>query len=525
MSSLTALVPNQLVGGQFRIVRPLGTGGMGIVYVAEQLSTGRLRALKVMRAQEPDADASRRFQREARVGALVQSEHIVDVIDAGIDEGSGSPWIAMELLEGLELGQYLERNGPLSLERAGEVLRQLCAGLGAAHDNGLIHRDIKPANVFLARSTTHEAGFVLKLLDFGIAKQMGNASATSSAIGSPMWMAPEQTEPNPALTCSADVWSLGLLAFRMIVGHPYWHTARTGELSALLREILIEPLAPASERAADFGCSALPAGFDEWFSFCVARAPEARFPTARQAWASFQQLLMAPGELQLSAPVRSSVRSAVAVELPASDEALSEPFPASGAAATQRSSARSSSVEVSPTLASATTASGVLDAATVQVDCLGPLSAETVLLRPSEPPRSIEPVTDSGATQQRRRGRTLAWSVAVAAAGAVGFAGYWALHRAPSATRPSSSSQALGASEPAATAPPADVPAVPAAGASLPAAASTPSAAPAPRDAAAAPRAPLPATSAVGKDRPSVKPSGASPGSGKPPEAELPSLL
>lgn len=266
---------------------------MGVVYVAEQLSTGRLRALKLMRLATAGEDDVRRFEREAKVGALIQSEHIVDVIAAGVDAESNCPWLAMELLEGSPLSQYVEQQKQLSLAEASSILRQICAGLSAAHAVRVVHRDIKPDNVFLARSSVASAGYTVKLLDFGIAKLVDGGSLSTKTIGSPFWMAPEQTEPSAELSCATDVWPIALLAFYLLTGRYYWLSANAPrfEVAAFLRELLVDPLPDASERANALKAPALPPWFDAWFARCLSRDPAQRLPDAGEAWRAFEAAL------------------------------------------------------------------------------------------------------------------------------------------------------------------------------------------------------------------------------------------
>jgi eukaryotic-like serine/threonine-protein kinase len=278
-----------LIGGDFVVVRLLGQGGMGSVYVAEQRSTGKLRALKVMhREMTPDATHQRRFEQEAKVGALIKSGHIVEVIAAGVD--AGLPYLVMELLEGVDLGRYLGQKGRLEAGEIRPLFEQLCHGVGAAHAMGIVHRDLKPENIFLAHS--HRAGgqdSVVKVLDFGIAKLAAEAGTRSTAaIGSPLWMAPEQTTPGN-VTPAADVWALGLIAYELFAGEHFWRSAAvpTATPMHLLREIVLDPIPPASDRAAGL----LPQGFDAWFKRCLARAPGDRFHDATELWLAMQTFL------------------------------------------------------------------------------------------------------------------------------------------------------------------------------------------------------------------------------------------
>jgi serine/threonine-protein kinase len=260
---------------------------MGAVYVAEQKSTGKLRALKVMHADIiVHADMQRRFEQEAKVGARIRSAHVVEVVAAGVDPDSGLPYLVMELLDGENLHAYLARTGALPLADVYRLFEQLCHGVDAAHAVGVVHRDLKPENIFLARSNQAGASAsVVKVLDFGIAKLASEAGTrATAAIGSPLWMAPEQTAPGP-VTPAADVWALGLIAYELLTGEHFWRAAAPGGTPIhLLREIAFSPIPAASAR----GGARIPPGFDDWFARCVAREPGARFQRAGEAWEAMQ---------------------------------------------------------------------------------------------------------------------------------------------------------------------------------------------------------------------------------------------
>jgi serine/threonine protein kinase len=296
--SVEALLPaGTVIGGDFTVVRPLDEGGMGLVYRVDQKSTGKQRALKVMHREiVADPRLQKRFEQEARVGAHIPSEHVVEVIAAGVDAGNGLPYLVMELLEGEDLRHRIDQGGPMSADDVRAVFEQLCHAMAAAHEAGVVHRDLKPENVFLARSRRAGAGrTTVKVLDFGIAKLAAESGtrSTKAAVGSPLWMAPEQTAPGP-VTPAADVWALGLLAYEMLAGRPFWRAANEpgGTTAQLLREIVLDPIPAASARAAELRlASRLPAGFDEWFARCVAREPSDRFADAGLAWRAMQRML------------------------------------------------------------------------------------------------------------------------------------------------------------------------------------------------------------------------------------------
>lgn len=303
--ALAALAPGAVFAGDYRIVRPLASGGMGAVYVVDQLSTGKQRALKVMLPMlVADPQLRRRFEQEARAGAHIASEHVVEVQAAGVDAQTGVPFLVMELLVGDDLAATLRARGALSAGEVKVIFDQLCHGLAAAHAVGVVHRDIKPQNVFLARTQRADVAFTVKILDFGIAKFLaeGNTGATA-ALGTPLWLAPEQTDRRP-VTAATDVWSLGLLAFHALTGLHFWRCMDLPNpgVSELLREVLVDPIPLPSTRAAAHGRS-LPHGFDAWFQRCVAREPAHRFQHAGEAGATLSALLSgAPLMLPTPAP-------------------------------------------------------------------------------------------------------------------------------------------------------------------------------------------------------------------------------
>ena len=291
---------------------------MGAVYVAQQLSTGRRRALKLLLPSLVQSERSReRFEQEARVASQIASDHVVEVVSAGVDSASGAPWLAMELLEGETLADRLARAGPLRPPETLEVMRQLCHALGAAHATGLVHRDIKPENLFLAHPRREGVPFTLKILDFGIAKlteDVRGQGGITGAIGSPLWMAPEQASAT-GIGPTADVWALGLVVFQCLTGQHYWRsaTAEHATLQGLLKEVMFDPLVVASTRATELGVAhLLPAGFDEWFSHTVSREPSARFPDASQCLPALHSVL-APLSATLSTLPSAGYRAPASV--------------------------------------------------------------------------------------------------------------------------------------------------------------------------------------------------------------------
>ncbi len=298
MPGIVTLQSGAVFAKDFRVVRKLSEGGMGAVYIVEQISTGRERALKLMHPElTQDASLRAKFVQEARIGARVKSDHVVEVVAAGVDEETGTPYLAMELLEGEDLESRLERDVPAT-DEAFTILEQLCHAVAAAHAAGIVHRDLKPENVFLRRSRSGgEAGAraTVKVLDFGIAKVVEEArtSNNTGALGSPFWMAPEQTERRATITPATDVWAIGLIAYDLFTGKPFWRSANDGasSLTSFMRELVLEPIPPASERATEMGfAERLPPQFDAWFAQCVSREPAQRFVDAGAAWSALASI-------------------------------------------------------------------------------------------------------------------------------------------------------------------------------------------------------------------------------------------
>ncbi len=291
----TPLVEGDVVGGAYCVVRAIAEGGMGVIYEVEQIPTGARRALKVMQGRfAADEQLRERFVREARLAASISSDHIAQVLDAGQDAATGALFIVMELLDGHTLSSELRTRGALPWGDAITVLGQIAHALGAAHARGIVHRDLKPANVLVTRSRHAALPFTVKLLDFGIAKAVVGASeATKVVLGTPTWMAPEQTTIGGTIGPQADVWSLGLLAFLVLTGRHYFPSAddRSATTAQVLREVIIDELVPASQRAARMGVAdRLPAGFDGWFAGCVDREPARRYANANVAFDGFEGL-------------------------------------------------------------------------------------------------------------------------------------------------------------------------------------------------------------------------------------------
>jgi len=280
---------------KYRLIRQLEVGGMGSVWLAEHVHLGSLVAVKLMgREVAATAIGTQRFLREARTAASLRSPNVVQILDYGVHDGT--PFIAMELLEGESLAARIDRDGRFqSWERAERVLRQVARAVGRAHDAGIIHRDLKPANVFLVRDEEEE---LVKLLDFGIAKTTleqlnvpGAETRTGEFLGSPTYSSPEQLQVSKTLDHRADIWSFGVIAYECLLGDPPFVSET---LVGLVLEICSHPLPIPSQKGP------VPAGFDAWFARACARELGQRFPDIREASAELRRLIAAAGAVPAS---------------------------------------------------------------------------------------------------------------------------------------------------------------------------------------------------------------------------------
>ena len=283
------LEPGQLFANRYRVNRQIAEGGMGAIFEAEHTSTERKVALKLLFPHIMSvASARQKFELEARISARVNSPYIVEVLDAGFDEATKSPFLVMELLEGQTVADYVEQRGPLSADETLPLLEQMADALDAAHGyreasgahRPIVHRDLKPENVFMARE---HGNHMVKILDFGIAKVLGETSNVSHEVrGTPMYMAIEQITAGE-LSPQTDVWALGLIAYYMLTASPYWKSAHseTANVQSLFAEILSLPIEAPSLRLRQHNSKvALPPAFDGWLLKCLDRAPTRRFASA-----------------------------------------------------------------------------------------------------------------------------------------------------------------------------------------------------------------------------------------------------
>ncbi|MBK6519107.1 MAG: thioredoxin domain-containing protein [Polyangiaceae bacterium] len=282
-------------GEDYRVVRTLYTGGLSTIYEAEHTSTGERRALKVVHGDlGKDAAIRSAFLEEAKRASRIQSQHVAQVLAWGCDPETGQPFVAMELLEGLRLAERMADGPPMTPHELLGFMSQLCDAVAAAHALGVVHRDLKPEGIVLASSPTAGLPYRVEVQFVGVGKIASEIRQnTTAAMSRGLWMAPEQVETAKTPSPATDVWTLGLLSFWLLTGKHYWKTARDmgSAMVTLMREVLFEPLVPATKRAAELGVEQpLPPGFDGWFAGCVARDPARRFRWAADALQALMQV-------------------------------------------------------------------------------------------------------------------------------------------------------------------------------------------------------------------------------------------
>ena len=304
--------------GKYRTTRLLGEGGMGSVFEAEDTTTGARIALKVMRPEIAKSTVfMARFEREVRASQAIRTPYIVEVLDAGTDERSGEPFMAMELLEGEDLKHVLKRTGPLHPVVALKIVAQACLGLHAAHEQRIVHRDIKSANIFLTQRPGGER--IVKLLDFGIAKEKldkeihaetAGLTRTGNMLGSPLYMSPEQVRGHKSIDHRADLWSLGIVLYEALAGRTPHQDAET--LGELIITICSELPRPVQELA-----PWVPPSIAAILSGAIRFDPAERFPSAAAMFEAIKPLLQ--GDLTITEemlrPLSNEERSFVAPRL------------------------------------------------------------------------------------------------------------------------------------------------------------------------------------------------------------------
>ena len=284
-----ALAPGTIVGGKYRIDGFLGSGGMGVVLSATHVELDAPVAIKIVRDDFAANEAVvSRLLFEARAVARMQSAHVVRVLDVE-RLPNGAPYIVMEKLRGGDLATLLQERSTLPVTEAVGYILQACEGLIEAHGLGIVHRDLKPENLFLAATPE---GIVLKILDFGISKDVGGATREGkrttltkggAAIGSPAYMAPEQIRAAPNLDARADIWSLGTILFELLTGRcPF----EAESVALMYQKVLTEDPPSLLELV-----PAAPTELNTIIQLCLQKESDDRFQTVQELASALRGVL------------------------------------------------------------------------------------------------------------------------------------------------------------------------------------------------------------------------------------------
>jgi serine/threonine-protein kinase len=265
----------QVVADRYHVIKKLGEGGMGQVYLAEHVKMGRRSAIKVMNpSMVHDPDAVARFNREASNASRITHPNVCAIYDFG-ETPDGLIYLAMEFIEGEPLTDLLEREGALPVARAVGIFTQVAEALQAAHDLGIVHRDLKPDNIMLAQ---RKGGDQVKVVDFGIAKAVGGdesgqkVTKTGLVVGTPEFMSPEQLSGDK-LDGRSDLYSLALVFYRMLAGKLPFEATTVQE--TMIKRLTDEPATLAASRP-DL---TFPAGLQAVLDTALTRNPTERYQT------------------------------------------------------------------------------------------------------------------------------------------------------------------------------------------------------------------------------------------------------
>jgi serine/threonine protein kinase len=277
--------------GGYRVLRQIGEGGMGTVWMAKHNMIGRHAAIKILR---PEYSVQRsivaRFFNEARAATAISDPGIIQIFDFGYHT-DGSAYLVMELLSGEPLDRRLKRLGVLPVGNALRLCRQVASAIGAAHAGGIIHRDLKPENIFIVRDSEVPGGERAKVLDFGIAKLAGDLGThhrteASAILGTPTFMSPEQCRGAGEVGQQSDVYSLGCVLFMLVTGRPPFDTKAMGTL--IMQHMVDPPPCPSTRMPA------IPAEVDDLILRCLAKSPADRFATGAEFALAIDALLALP---------------------------------------------------------------------------------------------------------------------------------------------------------------------------------------------------------------------------------------
>jgi hypothetical protein len=276
-----------------RLERALGSGGMGHVWIAEHTGLRTFVVVKFISDElASNPEAIQRFSREAGAASHVKGPHVVHMIDFGI-AAEGTPYIAMELLEGYDLGRRLEMTPVMPPREVATIVSHTAKALRRAHERGVVHRDIKPDNIFLSDGGGGEA--FVKVLDFGVAKaadaQRLDSTKSGAMLGTPLYMSPEQVLGSKEIDHRTDLWSLGVVAFEALTGRRPFDATTIGGISIA---ICHGPIPRPSEAN-----PTLSSEIDAWFARACARDVARRFASAQELTSAFERAVGVGVPIQL----------------------------------------------------------------------------------------------------------------------------------------------------------------------------------------------------------------------------------
>lgn len=268
--------PGQILAGKYRIERVIGKGGMGVVVAAHHLQLDEKVAIKfLLPAAVARADLLARFEREARAAVKIKNEHVARVIDVGVLE-TGSPFMVMEFLDGMDLAARITAEGRLSVAETADWVLQACEAIVEAHALGIVHRDLKPANLFITRGADGLES--IKVLDFGISKSSGMSGSTpgsdmtqtQSMLGSPFYMSPEQMQSARSVDMRTDIWALGCILYQCLAGEVPFEAETLPEL--------VLKIVQSSPRPIHQVRSDVPAALEQVIAHCLQKDRDQRYP-------------------------------------------------------------------------------------------------------------------------------------------------------------------------------------------------------------------------------------------------------
>ena len=227
-------LPGSVLAGKCRVEKIIGQGGMGVVVEARHIALDERVALKFLLGEYAHhPEAATRFLREARAAVKIKSEHVARVSDVGTLD-SGAPYMVMEFLDGSDLSKVLETRGTLPIDDAVDFLIQGCEAIAEAHSYGIVHRDLKPANLFLSKRPN--GNLIVKVLDFGISKTaesaVDNLTKTTAAMGSALYMSPEQMQQTRGVDHRTDIYALGVALYELLAGKQPFYADTLPQLCA-----------------------------------------------------------------------------------------------------------------------------------------------------------------------------------------------------------------------------------------------------------------------------------------------------